>query len=228
MLYEDEEILIIDKPCGLPAQPGEGVRTSVISAVERDFGFVPYPVHRLDKETAGCMILAKSAAAASRWSALVEGRAIGKRYRALCSSGPRESRGRYSDPLGSPKGAVAAETFYLVLSRFGRAESAPDDEMPPFSYIEFELGTGRLHQIRRHSAMHGHPILGDDKYGDFALNRALAKSAGLKHLLLWAYRLDLPGTVPRAPERRTVLASLPPHFAAFFSRYPDAPNPEVI
>jgi 23S rRNA pseudouridine955/2504/2580 synthase len=208
-LYEDEEILVLDKPAGLPSQPGEGVRVSVVEAVERDFGFRPFLVHRLDKETAGCLIVARSAAAASKWSRLVESRELRKTYRAIVSGAPGAPSGRFDDPVPGRGGEKAASTAWRLLGSFGASR---------FSYLELELGTGRTHQIRIHLAAHGLPILGDDRHGDFGLNKRLRREAALRRLLLVAWSLDLPGGRLRA--------SLPEHFSAFLSRFPDAPGPD--
>ncbi|MFA5851334.1 MAG: RluA family pseudouridine synthase [Spirochaetales bacterium] len=216
ILYENEEILVVDKPAGLPAQPGERVDSSVISVVENDCGFKPFPVHRLDKETAGCMMLAKSAGAASRWSAQLSERGIRKLYRAVCAGGPTNDKGIYADDLVIGGKPLSARTYYTCLARFGEGQ----DGKKAFSLLEAELGSGRTHQIRRHMAMHGHPILGDDKYGDFALNRQLKKTLGLKHLLLWACRLDIPGYAP-------ILSPMPAHFSQFLGHWPDIPINEV-
>lgn len=205
LLYEDEEILVIDKPAGLPSQPGERVKSSVISVCQSQFGIDPFPVHRLDKETSGCMILAKSSAAASLWSERVGTKHARKRYRAVCFGVPDKKKGSYEDALVTEGRTQSARTDFLLLSRLG----VLDGEEGCFSYIEFELGTGRTHQIRRHAAMHGHPILGDDKYGDFTLNRRLKREFGMGKLLLWAFALDIPGF----PAFR---AAMPPHFSAFF------------
>ena len=78
ILFENDEIIVVDKPAGLPAQPGERVGSSVISVVEKELGFAPFPIHRLDKETPGCRMLAKNARAASTWSAFQAERDIGK------------------------------------------------------------------------------------------------------------------------------------------------------
>lgn len=224
ILFENDEILIVDKPAGLPSQPGERVGSSVISVVERDMRFSPFPVHRLDKETAGCMMLAKNASAASRWSILLGERSIGKFYRAICFGSPSLDRGSYVDDLSIGGKSLSALTRYACLARFGSTRdaetgAAPGTEagaMSAYSLLELELGSGRTHQIRRHMAMHGHPILGDDKYGNFMLNRQLKKTMGVKHLLLWACRLEIPGYP-------TLRSSLPPHFSDFLGRCPDAP-----
>jgi 23S rRNA pseudouridine955/2504/2580 synthase len=216
-LYEDDEILVLDKPAGLSSQPGEGVRVSVVEAVERDFGFRPFLVHRLDKETCGCLVVARSSAAAARWSRLIESRELRKTYRAIVSGIPAGggSSGQFNDPLPGPGGERAASTAWRLLAPFGGAGAAP-----AWSYLELELGTGRTHQIRIHLAAHGMPILGDDRHGDFALNRRLRKEAGLRRLLLVAWSLDLPGGA-------RLRATVPDHFSAFLARYADAPAAEL-
>lgn len=211
-LYEDEEILVLDKPAGLASQPGEGVRVSVVEAVERDFGFRPFLVHRLDKETAGCLVVARSAAAASRWSHLVESRELRKTYRAVVSGAPDSAAGRFSDPVPTRDGDKPASTAWKLLGSFGGERR--------FSYLELELGTGRTHQIRVHLAAHRMPILGDDRHGDFGLNKLLRKEASLKRLLLVAWSIDLPGGV-------RLNASLPEHFSDFLSRFSDAPSESI-
>ncbi len=219
ILFEDDEILVIDKPAGLPSQPGERVGSSVISVVARDFGFPPFPVHRLDKDTAGCMMVAKSAGSASRWSSLLAEKTVRKIYGAICSGGPARDTGSYADPLladGKPQSAI---TWYSCLARFG--SEGGDKGGKAFSLLRLELGSGRTHQIRRHMAAHGHPVLGDDKYGNFPLNRQMKKSFGVKRLLLWAGLLEIPGLPP-------IHASVPPHFTDFLGRWPDAPKLEVL
>jgi 23S rRNA pseudouridine955/2504/2580 synthase len=207
-LYEDEEILVLDKPSGLASQPGEGVRISLVEAVERDFGFRPFLVHRLDRETSGCIVVAKTQAAAARWAGIVESRELGKIYRAVASGLPSGAAGRFDAPVATRSGEKPASTDWRLLASFSG-----------FSYLELGLGTGRMHQIRIHLAAAGLPILGDDRHGDFALNKRLRRETGLRRLLLHARSLGLPG----GP---TVTAPMPQHFADFLGRYPDAPDPE--
>jgi 23S rRNA pseudouridine955/2504/2580 synthase len=214
-LYEDEEILVLDKPAGLPSQPGEGVRVSVVEAVERDFSFRPFLVHRLDKETAGCLVVARDARAAAKWSRLVESRELRKTYRAIVAGSPGAASGRFTDPVPGKGGEKSASTAWRLVGSFGAA-----GEGRLYSYLELELGTGRTHQIRLHLAAHGMPILGDDRHGGFALNKALRKEAGLRRLLLVAWSLELPGGT-------LVRASVPEHFSAFLARFPDAPAPDA-
>jgi len=202
VLYADDDILIVDKPCGLAVQPGEGVRTSLVDVVERDLGFRPYLVHRLDRETAGCIVVARSPRAAARVSELLGGRGTVKTYRALVAGLPSPATGAYRDAVRVRGRELSAETRYRVALGGER-----------FSLVEAELGTGRNHQVRLHFAAAGHPILGDDRHGDFALNRALGKELGVKKLMLYAWRLILPLSPPVE-----AVAALPPHFTAFFER----------
>jgi len=227
-LYEDEEILVLDKPAGLPSQLGEGLRVSVVEAVERDFGFRPFLVHRLDKDTAGCLVVARTSAAAAKWSRLIETRELRKTYRALVSGTPPASSGRFDETVPLRGGDKAASTLWRLVAPFGRpagssgSPGAVDVALPsaPFSCLELELETGRTHQIRLHLAAHGLPILGDDRHGDFALNKRLRREYGVKRLLLVAWSLVLPGGL-------RVQASVPAHFSGFLSRFADAPSMDV-
>lgn len=209
-LYQDDEVLVVDKPAGLATQPGAGVRVSVIEAIERDFGFRPYLVHRLDKETSGCLVVARSSRAASRWSSLVESRELRKTYRAVVHGRPDGASGVFDEAIRTRGGEKAASTLWSLIGTF-----------TGYSYLELVLGTGRTHQIRLHLASRGLPILGDDRHGDFALNKRLRKEAGLRRLMLVAWSLILPGGI-------LIRASVPEHFAAFLSRFPDAPAPDAV
>jgi 23S rRNA pseudouridine955/2504/2580 synthase len=202
-LFSSDDILIIDKPAGLSVQPGEGVRVCVLDAVERDFGFRPYLVHRLDKDTAGCLVVARSPRAAAELSALMGGKGAVKTYRAVVAGQPEPAEGVFRADVRVKGEAMSAETRYRTI--------VSDERL---SLVEAELGTGRNHQIRQHFAMAGYPIVADDKHGDFKLNRLLAKEFGAKRLMLYAARLRLP-----LGEPVDVQSSVPPHFVAFFERW---------
>jgi 23S rRNA pseudouridine955/2504/2580 synthase len=224
-LYSDDEILIIDKPAGLPSQPGEDVRTSVVEAVERDFGFRPFLVHRLDKETSGCLVVARSSQAAAKWTHLIESRELRKTYRAIVAGSPDGLSGIFSDAVPTRGGEKAAQTYWKLIGSFGAdgdvfGSATGEAPRQRFSYLELELGTGRMHQIRLHLASHGLPILGDDKHGDFRLNKALRKEVGLKRLCLVSWSISLPGG-------RLVRAALPEHIADLFHRFSDS-SPEWL
>lgn len=214
-LYEDEDILVLDKPPGLAVQPGAEVKTSLLDAVERDYGFKPFLVHRLDKETTGLIIVARTSRAANIWTKAIGSREVEKSYRAVTGGLPPKESGRLTGAIVLRGEAVEADTGYRVLARFG-AEAGLE-----LGWIELVLGTGRTHQIRLHLAGVGAPILGDDRHGDFALNKRLKKEYGLKRLLLLSWGLVLPGG-------RRITAPLPGHFRDFLSRFSDAPDPEDV
>ncbi len=201
-LYADENILIIDKPSGLASQPGEGVRISVVEAIERDYGFRPYLVQRLDRETAGCLIVARSPGVAAELSALIAGRQARKLYRAVVFGVPEPPSGTLRDQVRSKGRDISADTSYRLL-----------DSASGFSLLEAELGSGRTHQIRQHFAGAGWPIVADDRHGDFKRNKAASKDYGAKRLFLYAWRLYLPygGGIEAT-------AAVPPHFAEFSLR----------
>lgn len=214
ILFEDDEILVVDKPSGLPAQPGEGVKDDVVGVVERQLGYKPFPVHRLDRDTAGCMMLAKTRDAAAQWSQLIASRDIVKLYYAWAAGGLHKKNGVIDVVLDGRKGAQEARTLWRLKEQWVfqhqplSGASELETAMPlTVSLLELELKTGRMHQIRRHLAAMGLPILGDDRHGDFSLNKALRR-LGVRRLMLWAYMLVLPGGT-------VVRASMPPHFAAF-------------
>jgi len=219
ILFENEEIIIIDKPAGLPSQPGEGVRDDVIAVLERQRGQRFLPVHRLDKETSGCMILAKDAKAARRWSELVSGKLVSKRYFAWVAGKPDADSGDIDTELEGSRGAQRAKTLWSLKETWSLP--LPDADPVPLSLLEIELKTGRMHQIRRHLAGVGLPILADDRHGDFALNKVLRRT-GIKRLMLWARELVLPASPgtpgqpgqPDQPGGASILSSEPPHFAA--------------
>lgn len=179
VVYEDDRIIVIDKDSGLAVQGGEKVSVSVDDLLAVRLGRRPFPVHRLDKDTSGLLLVAKTKEAAAAFSALFSGRSLSKTYLAVCAGRPASSSGVIDEPVASRGREREALTRYRVL---GSGEFC--------SLLELELGTGRTHQIRVHLAGMGNPILGDDKYGDFALNKRLRKERGLRRLLLHAYRLS--------------------------------------
>ncbi len=210
-LYEDDEIIVVDKPSGLSSQPGEGVKISLVEAFERDFGMKAYPVHRLDRDTAGCLVFAKSSAGARKWTELVASKEVLRTYRAACVGIPGKSSGQIDDPVGVKGDMKSALTRYRLIARLD------DGGGRSLSWLELTLGTGRSHQIRIHLASVGFPILGDDRHGDFALNRIMRKTHGVRRLMLWARSLRLPSGVE-------VRSSLPGHIEAFLRQFPDCPD----
>ncbi|MCX7625054.1 MAG: RluA family pseudouridine synthase [Candidatus Sumerlaeaceae bacterium] len=174
ILYEDEDLLVINKPAGLPVHPGAGNPDgtlvnallallgglSTVGGVER-----PGILHRLDKDTTGVMIVAKNDVVHNRLSEALMRREIHRRYWAIVLREPRDNLGVINAPIARHpanrtkmavvrQGGRHAVTHYRVLERFHG-----------FTLVECELETGRTHQIRVHMASMGHPVLGDPCYG---------------------------------------------------------------
>ena len=203
--------MVINKPSGLAVQGGEGVKVSLDSILSERFHPRPLLVHRLDRDTSGLILVAKTKEAAAAFSALFskEGGLV-KCYLGICSGVPDQKEGLISFDLevkgkGQGRAVKKSRTIYRLLSSASAAEF-------PCSLLELELGTGRMHQIRRHLALKGHPILGDDKYGDFSLNKKLKKALGLKNLLLHAHKLII-SSMPEVPGGLDISAPPPDYFS---------------
>lgn len=182
IVYEDSAICIVNKPYGIAVQGGVGIKIPLTDMLFHQLNTPIYPVHRLDKETAGLLILAKTAEAAAQCRRLFASKAVEKDYLAVCfGSSPVEKSGRISAPIKEKGVKKDALTEYRVLA-----------EHTDFTIFHVRLHTGRMHQIRIHLAAIGNPIIGDDKHGNFALNKQLWKQQRIKKLQLCAYRLAFP------------------------------------
>jgi 23S rRNA pseudouridine955/2504/2580 synthase len=183
ILFEDDFLIAINKPAGLAVQGGKGVKSSVDRLLAEIYNPPPLLAHRLDKDTSGVLVAAKERETAARLSRLFGGaKKVKKQYIAVCSACPEKNEGSINLEINIRGVIKNCETRYKVIKN---GKLPTEDE---YSVLEIELGTGRMHQIRRHLAMIGNPVLGDDKYGDFSLNKKIRK-AGVKHLLLHARRL---------------------------------------
>ena len=193
ILYENDHILIINKPAGLAVHAGSGVDYGVIDAMRllRPADDIEL-VHRLDRDTSGCLLLAKHRQALLAMQAILQDGTMSKKYNAVVKGNwPRElseishrlkkihlSNGERRMRVDiSGKQALSR----IKLVHYGRL----------FSQIQVELVTGRTHQIRVHCQAEGHEIAGDDKYGDIEFNRAMRKR-GVRRLMLHASNLELP------------------------------------
>lgn len=216
--WEDEAFLVVDKPAGVAVHGGSGVSFGVIEQLRRarPQAKMLELAHRLDRETSGLLIVAKKRAALTRLHDQFRDGAIAKRYLALVRGSWRNALQHVRLPLqkyltaeGERRVSVdaAGKAAHSVVRLVARWEN--------FSLVEVELKTGRTHQIRVHLAHLGFPIAGDDKYGDFALNRDLQK-AGLKRMFLHAARLALPH--PLSGARLEFESSLPVELQAFVER----------
>jgi 23S rRNA pseudouridine955/2504/2580 synthase len=204
VLFEDEYLLAIDKPQGVAVHGGSGVSFGVIEQLRRARPQAKFLelVHRLDRDTSGILLIAKRRSALVNLQSQFKARETGKTYLALVK-GAWPAKLKVIDlPLhkylvngGEEDGERRVKVVTkddpngmrsITLVKVAKLMTLPTGD--PASLLEVTIKTGRTHQIRVHLAHHGHPILGDDKYGDFELNKALAK-AGMKRMYLHACRL---------------------------------------
>ena len=216
--YEDEALLVIDKPAGTAVHGGSGVSFGVIEQLRRqrpDARMLEL-AHRLDRETSGLLIVAKKRAALTRLHDAFRGGEIKKRYLALV-------KGRWTNVLQHVRFSLLK---YLTGEGERRVSVSPEGKeahsivrliarWENFSLVEVELMTGRTHQIRVHLAHLGFPIAGDDKYGDFSLNKNLQKS-GLKRMFLHAAKLNF--CHPLGGQIISLDAPLPDELRSFIDR----------
>ncbi|MDP2242323.1 MAG: RluA family pseudouridine synthase [Burkholderiales bacterium] len=224
ILHEDDALLVINKPAGLAVHGGSGISHGVIEqmrATRPAAGFLEL-VHRLDRATSGVLLLAKKRSALTTLhEQLREGRAE-KFYLVLVSGVWRNEKQNVR--LALNKHVLASGERRVSVSEEGMASHTIfrlKQAWQEFSLLEAELKTGRTHQIRVHLAHLGFPIAGDDKYGDFALNKVLAKK-GLKRMFLHAWKVGI--THPRSGEHAAYEAPLPLELQAFLDRL-DSPEP---
>jgi 23S rRNA pseudouridine955/2504/2580 synthase len=194
VLFENENILAINKPAGLAVHSGSGLSFGVIEALkdDRPDQFIEL-VHRLDRETSGCLLLAKNRTTLTQLHDLLRNETesgLGKYYFALVA-GYWADASTIDAPLkkimrGGEHMVEVAEDGQHAISHF-----EPLQHYPQATLMRIKIDTGRTHQIRVHAAHAGHPIAGDRKYGDADLNRDL-KKMGLKRLFLHAARLEIP------------------------------------
>ena len=184
IIYEDDEVLIIDKPAHLAVHTGTAHSFGLIDLLKHKYSDDVGLVHRLDKDTSGCLIVAKSRDVLLRLQKLFRESQVEKIYQVLVVGRWQQSR-RVSTPLrrAVQKQTVADNGKYAVTD-FTVIRSFKD-----YSLMSVSLITGRTHQIRVHAAHCRHPVAGDNKYGDFSNNRKLAR-LGLKRIFLHAHKVS--------------------------------------
>ncbi|MDO9419466.1 MAG: RluA family pseudouridine synthase [Herminiimonas sp.] len=229
ILFEDEHLLAIAKPAGVAVHGGSGVAFGVIEQLRMarpEAKFLEL-VHRLDRETSGILLIAKKRVALRNLQEQFRERETDKIYLALVSGAWPVNKKVLDEPLQKyllPDGERRVQVVgkehpdgmrAVTLVKAKAALSLPGRV---FTLLEVTLKTGRTHQIRVHLASEGHPIAGDDKYGDFELNKALQKEAAgaaLKRMFLHAWRLKF--THPSSGKRIDLLAALPPDLESFIA-----------
>ena len=236
VLFEDECLLAVDKPAGVAVHGGSGVSFGVIEQLRmaRPQAKFLELVHRLDRDTSGILLIAKKRSALKHLQDQFRERKTGKTYLALVAGRwPANHKildkplHKYLLPDGERRVKVVARddpdgmpsvTLVKVARRIACASALPQVSAEGLTLLEVTLKTGRTHQIRVHLASEGHPIAGDDKYGDFDLNKALQRPAGtpaLKRMFLHAWRLQF--NHPSSGERLELLAPLPSELEAFLT-----------
>ena len=197
VLYENDEIYIINKPSGVSVQGGAGISHPLDEEFSKQTGHKVYLVHRLDKETSGLMLVAKSPEAASKWTKLIASKQVQKTYTAYCFGKLAKKKGVINDSVIQHGENKIAVTNYRVISEFEldcviNSEEGERTEKISVSKIELELQTGRMHQIRIHLSKNNCPIIGDDSHGNFKLNKIVKKAHKIKSLQLYSTRLAVP------------------------------------
>ena len=215
ILYQDDALLVINKPSGTAVHGGSGISRGVIEQLRLEhpeFKFLEL-VHRLDRETSGVLLLAKKRRALVELHRAMREGETEKRYLALVKGKWRNAKQSVQVPL--LKYVTAAGERRVSVSQEGQSAHTIftlKKTWPEFSLVEAELKTGRTHQIRVHLAHLGFPIVGDDKYGDFALNKELQKK-GLKRMFLHACKMAF--RHPLTGEPLILEAPLPDELTAF-------------
>ncbi|ARO88550.1 RluA family pseudouridine synthase [Nitrosospira lacus] len=203
VLYEDDTLMVINKPAGLAVHGGSGVNFGVIEqlrAQHPDWKFLEL-VHRLDRETSGVLLLAKRRAALVELHRQIRAGLMEKRYLTLVKGKWHNARqsvklslNKYVTAAGERRVAVAMDARDKTVGVTAHTVFTLKKSWQGFSLLEAELKTGRTHQIRVHLAHLGFPIAGDDKYGDFALNKKLARGAAklrLERMFLHAFLVEV-------------------------------------
>jgi 23S rRNA pseudouridine955/2504/2580 synthase len=229
IVHEDSHLLVIDKPAGVAVHGGSGVSYGVIEQLRASRPQAKFLelVHRLDRETSGLLLLAKKRSALTNLHEQMREGSTDKRYLTLVSGNWTNPRQHVKLPLHKyttadgerrvvvQAGGQEAHTVFNLLRKWDS-----------FALLEAELKTGRTHQIRVHLASSGFPIAGDEKYGDFALNKQLQKAndtrGALKRMFLHAYRITFQH--PETGQPLTLTAPLPPECERFLVSLGQATN----
>ena len=200
IILETEDYLVVNKPSGLASQPGSGTRPgeSLVEYLwewgrEQKLDFKPTLAHRLDQETSGLLLVALHGDTLRDLTRLIREHEVKKFYLALVKGNLEKEKGTIEASLARTDNAKGSKmqiddkngkksiTHYSVKTHY-----------KGYDLVKINLETGRMHQIRAHFASIGHPLLGDTRYGDFALNRDFKKQYGLNRLFLHSCRLEYP------------------------------------
>ncbi|MBP9722111.1 MAG: RluA family pseudouridine synthase [Gammaproteobacteria bacterium] len=194
IIYENNDFLILNKPSGLAVHAGSNVKFGVVDILRKLYGekFYLELVHRLDRDTSGCLMIAKSRIALQELHTKIQEREINKTYLALVKKSWPNSKRLINHPLRKSV-LQGGERMVVVDPAHGKA-SLTRVEVKAIknntSLLQLQAVTGRTHQLRVHCAFEGYPIIGDSKYGDKELNKEVKNKANLKRIFLHAYKLE--------------------------------------
>lgn len=194
IIHEDDRLIVLNKPSGIAVHGGSGINYGIIEAMRElrtDLHDLEL-VHRLDRETSGCLLISKRRSALRELHELIRNGGVDKHYLALCKGKWRGSGQDISAPLR--KNVVSSGERIVRVSADGKGALSrfiPKERFKRATLMEIELMTGRTHQIRVHAQHAGHPLAGDGKYGDKEFNQEM-KALGLKRLFLHAFKLRFP------------------------------------
>lgn len=224
--YEDEDLLILNKPAGLAVHPGtknytgqtllDIAQTYVKHEDKKQSGESTALVHRLDKETSGLVILAKNEFTLRLMNEMVREKQIEKRYLALIKGALKKKNGVIKMGLVRTEGKERSTKIIASKSEYAKdsvTHYKTVEKYGDFSLLDIKLETGRMHQIRVHFATLKHPLVGDKNYGDYKFNHAIKKRYGLRRHFLHAYYLEFKH--PRTKKKLCVKAELPKDLNSF-------------
>jgi 23S rRNA pseudouridine1911/1915/1917 synthase len=213
IVWQDEHLLVVDKPAGLVVHPGHGhAQGTLVHALAGKIAGGdperPGIVHRLDRDTSGLMVVARSEAAHERLQELVRERALERTYLALVRGRPRSRTGRIEAPVGRDRGDATRVSLDTDTPRDAITHVEVEQLLPEHALLRVKLETGRMHQIRVHLAAIDLPVVGDRTYGVPGLD--------LARQFLHAAELSFPH--PFSGERIETRSELPPDLAAALER----------
>jgi 23S rRNA pseudouridine1911/1915/1917 synthase len=203
--WEDKDVLVVDKPFGVVVHPGAGRRRGTLAGALLAHGATGGPaeragiVHRLDRDTSGLLVVARSEEAFRRLQGLVRRRALEREYLALVRGRPRSQSGRIEAPIGRDRNEPTRHSLETDTPRDAVTHFEVEELLPEHTLLRVRLETGRTHQIRVHLAAIGLPVVGDRVYG--------VPGLGLERQFLHACRLAFPH--PMTGELLEVTAPLP-------------------
>lgn len=224
ILYEDDHVLAINKASGMAVHPGSGIHEGTVVDEVRAYlgpraernGFKASPAHRIDRETSGVLLVAKTRRAMVRLTEIFTAGTAKKLYLTLAKGRVAREKGTIDLPLQEHQQTAKSKAQHGVRMQPAVTHYTRLAHSPQGSLLACTIETGRTHQIRRHLAAIGHPVAGDKKHGDFPFNREIKARWGLKRMFLHALRIELEHPIHGG--RLKAVAPLPPELKSALKR----------